>query len=63
MYMPSGHSAIAGVQHVIGDKRFWPIVILGAIIAGVVGIAIWAALTGEANPDTIPAYPFPLYYL
>lgn len=59
MHTPGRRNVILRVGHLVHDERFWPIVIMLAVIAMLIALVIWAGLSGEANPNERLINPFP----
>jgi hypothetical protein len=59
-HKPHGHEMAVKLEHVVRDERFWPIVVTLLLLALLVGVAIWAGLSGGnggVQPPR-PYYPF-----
>ena len=55
----SEHNVAVRFEHMVHDERFWPIVVTIALLAILVGIAIWAGLTGGGElRQPGPYYPY-----
>ena len=61
MHMPNMHNMSVHCSHIIHDERFWPIVVVGLLLAAFIGLAIWGILTGQPGEETTPIYPFGPY--
>ena len=62
MYEGAGktrHTVAVKFDHMVHDERFWPIMVTLLLFALLIGIALWAAYTGEPQVSPRqPMYPF-----
>jgi hypothetical protein len=47
------------LEHMVHDERFWPIVIMLAVIVSFVFLAVWAGIYGETGLEQRSVTPFP----
>lgn len=55
------HDVNIGLNHVVHDERFWPMVVGVVLIAAFIALVIWAGMYGEASPEDLPTYPYAPY--
>jgi len=58
----SEHNVAVRFEHMVHDERFWPIVVTLLLLAILVGIAIWAGLTGGGGELRQPGPYYPYTY-
>ena len=58
MHMPGGHNIALHTSHIMHSERFWAIFALVVLMSLVVGLAIWASLTGGPVEEPFPIYPY-----
>ena len=49
------------LSRIVHDERFWPAVVAIALLGTFIGLVIWAGIYGQANPESLKAYPFAPY--
>ena len=54
LHMP-GHDFVLKVEHLFSDKRFWAMVGIAVIFAGLLALTIWA---GKGEGGTMEDFPF-----
>ena len=58
LHMP-GHDFVLRVEHLLSDKRFWAMVGITVLVAGLLALAIWA---GQGEGAATEDFPFsPMY--
>ena len=58
-HLPGGHKMALWIERVVGDERFWPIVIAIAMLAVLTAITIWAGASVDSNAEKLPTRFFP----
>ena len=54
-----GHNVAVRLEHMVHDERFWPIVVTIVLLAILIGVAIWAGLSGGGEyRQPGPYYPY-----
>ncbi len=61
-FQHGGHNVEVRFEHMVHDERFWPIVVTLALLALLLGIAIWAGLTGAGGQYRQPGPYYPYTY-
>ena len=52
-----GHGFVLKVEHLLGDKRFWAMVGITVLVAGLLALAIWAGQDGGRATENFPFSP------
>jgi hypothetical protein len=59
-HVPSRPDMAIKLSPLVHHERFWLILFVLAFVGFIVGIAIWAAVTGQPGPSRVPYLPY--YY-
>ena len=60
LHMP-GHGFVLKAEHLLSDKRFWAMVGIAVLVAGLLTLAIWAG-QGEEPMEDFPFSPMYRYF-
>ena len=60
MFMEHRHGMLLKAEQLVHDSRFWAVVALIAVLAVLIGLAIWAGMAGDGGTELRPVSPF--YY-
>ena len=56
LHMP-GHGFVLRVEHLFRDKRFWAMVGITVLVAGLLALVIWAGQGERGNTENFPLNP------
>ncbi len=58
MHMPSGHNVAVGLDHLIHDERFWPILLAVGFTVFLLVLFILLGIYGDWSPTETDLPPF-----
>ena len=52
-----GHDFVLKVEHLLGDRRFWAMIGITVLFAGLLALVVWAGQGGSGPAENFPFSP------